>query len=87
MTNRFIFTILIFNSMHNFSKIDAAQIAVKYVCEEYDNINPLLCGLDVPLSLKIEVAKRISIKQIINNCQCESCIEIAYQIHELNLLI
>jgi hypothetical protein len=71
----------------NLSKNEASQIAVKYLCEEYDNINPVLCGYQVPLTLKIEVAKRISIKQIINECQCNACIEIAYQIHELNLFI
>lgn len=73
--------------MHNFSKTDAAQIAVKYLCDEYDQMNSFLTDWDVPISLKIEIAKRRAIKEVVNKCQCNRCIEIAYQIHELNLFI
>lgn len=36
---------------------------------------------------RIEAAKKISIKIILNKCQCKNCIEAAYFIHEINFFI
>jgi hypothetical protein len=73
--------------MHNLNQLRANQLAVNILCTQYDLINPIMCEIDVPLSLKIEVAKRGAIKKVLNNCQCTGCINIAYEIHELNLFL
>ena len=73
--------------MHNLNELQASQLAVNILCEHYDIINPTLCSYNVPISLKIEIAKRKSIKEVLNNCQCTGCINIAFEIHKLNLFL
>lgn len=36
---------------------------------------------------RIEAAKKITIKIILNKCQCRQCIDAAYFIHEINFFI
>ncbi len=72
---------------HNFKISEAPQVAVSLLCTSYDQLEPLVCGVKIPLSLKIEIAKRAAIKSLLDRCQCDKCIQFAYEVHQLNLFI
>ena len=56
------------------------QIAMKFLSIEYDKLNNIK-----KFPERVDMAKEIVIKNILENCACHTCIEIAYEVTIINL--
>jgi len=69
--------------MSNFSKEEAAQEAMQFFTQHYECAHANFSN-QLGNTILQEIAKRSAIKTIIDHCQCEHCIEVAYQVHLIN---
>jgi hypothetical protein len=56
------------------------QIAMKFLSIEYDKLNNIK-----KFPERVDIAKENVIKNILENCDCPTCIEIAYEVTIINL--